>query len=341
MKEKENKEKLEKPWKSKAQKAIFTLLAAGFTLISAWNGLTFYKVLFGMSMAILISATFEIARFACLFRSMNKSKGIGVLTILTYIIVASVCAFASINSFTYEVIKRDRASQGQYRQQIQQIKQTYSKKIEEQMTTLDKDVAYIEKMVAKYPNSGYWKRRLERSVENRGKLVTRRDTFLATHPENPGQWVTAKSAMLDLKLEKPSSESEDMISVTQALKELWGLDKATAQKIMGIVVTLTVELSIILLSFLSHVTRPKEKPQSVAGVAENHGSVAKKATAKKIQTTHGIDALTKAKFVAANKQHFEQTGELLPMRKLAKSLRPVRKIFETFDKESLEKLFEK
>ena len=63
---------------------------------------------------------------------------------------------------------------------------------------------------------------------NRDKLITQRDEFLNTIPENPEQWIKAKSAILGLELENPSRDSEDMISVTQALKELWGLEKATA-----------------------------------------------------------------------------------------------------------------
>ena len=75
----------------------------------------------------------------------------------------------------------------------------------------------------------------------------------------------------------------------------------------------------------------------------------RKSVTKKITTrdelldmvTPDIDEITLEKFVTANRDHFEKTGELLPMRKLSMNLRPVRKIFEGFDRESLEKLFEK
>ncbi len=107
-----------------------TLLAAGFTLISAYNGFTFYKVLFGLSMAVLITVTFEITRLACLFSFVRTGKKIGTLAAATYMIGASVCAFAAINSFTYDVILRDRASQGQYREQIHMIKKAHSRKID-------------------------------------------------------------------------------------------------------------------------------------------------------------------------------------------------------------------
>jgi hypothetical protein len=358
-----SKEKIIKLGISRLSRVTLTLLAAGFTLISAYNGFTFYKVLFGFSMAVLITVTFEVTRLACLFSFVRAGKKIGLLGILTYIVVACVCTFSAINSFTYEIIKRDRASQGQYREQIHLIKQAYSRKIEEKITALDRDVTYIEKMMAKYHGRLYWKRRLSQTVMNRDKLITKRDEFLNTIPENPEQWIKAKSAMLGLELDNPSRDSEDMISVTQALKELWGLEKATAQKIMGIVVTITVELSILLLSFLANagkksrgvvdVTKSREPSRISRGVTEdrkNHGSpgsqgnVTKKITTREDllnSVTPDIDEITLEKFVTANREHFEKSGELLPMRKLSMNLRPVRKIFEGFDRESLEKLFEK
>ncbi len=198
---------------------------------------------------------------------------------------------------------------------------------------------------------------------NRDKLVTQRDEFLNTIPENPEQWIKANSAMLGLELDNPSRDSEDMISVTQALKELWGLEKATAQMIMGIVVTITVELSILLLSFIanagkksrsvtdmtksrepSRISRDVTKGKKNHGGPESQGNVTKKITTREDllnSVTPEIDEITLEKFVAANREHFEKTGELLPMRKLSMNLRPVRKIFEGFDRESLEKLFEK
>lgn len=315
---------------SKASEVTFSLLAGGFTLISAWNGFTFYRVLFGLSLAVLISATFETARLACLFRLKRTGKGLGLLSAVTYIIVAGVCAFASINSFAYEVIKRDRSSQGQYADQIYRVKQSYSRQIESKLAAIDRDMAYIEKRIAKYPKSGYWQRRMSGAVAKRDRLVIQRDKFLATEPENPGQWIAANSALFDLKVQTPSRDSEDMISVTQALKQLWGLGKSKAQIIMGIVVTVTVELSILLLALM-------------AGMGDRSRSVTKKITGKNEtleSVTSGIDGELLEKFLQASRAHFEKTGKMLPMRKLSPALRPVRKSFENLSREELEKYFE-
>ena len=116
---------------------------------------------------------------------------------------------------------------------------------------------------------------------------------------------------------------------------------------MGIVVTITVELSILLLSFLANAGR---KSRSVTDMIKSREpSRITQGVTKKITTredllnmvTPEIDEITLEKFGTANREHFEKTGELLPMRKLSMNLRPVRKIFEGFDRESLLKLFEK
>ncbi len=268
---------------SSGSRIALTILAAGFTLISAWNGFTFYKVLFGISMAILISSTFEVTRLACLFSFMRTGKRITTLAAATYLIVASVCAFAAINSFTYEVIKREQSGRDQYRGQIHNIKQAYSQSVAEKITQVAREITHVQKVLASYPDSATWKRRLATAVAERGQLVAQRDKFLNEEPDNPQQWIKANSALLGMKLEEQSRDRQEMNAVTRALKELWGLEKATAQKIMGIIITVTVELSILLLSFLAVVAdrsrsvagvADRPRPRDVAGVADKSWSVA-------------------------------------------------------------------
>lgn len=350
----------EKPKISKISRAILSLLVVGFSIISILNVYKFLVVLFGLSMAVLISSTLEITRLACLYTFLISRKGITSLAVSTYVIVVMVILFGNINSFTCEIIKRDRAGQAQYREQTHKVKQVYSERMDEKLAALGRDIRYLENMVAKYHGRDYWNRRLSQVRANRDKLITERDAFLSSQPRNPEQWVTAKSALLGLELDNPSRDSEDMISVTQALKELWGLEKTTAQKIMGIVVTVTVELSILLLSFLANagvksrsvtdVKRSRELSRASRGMAKvrkNHGSqrsVTKRVTSREEllnMVIPDIDEMTLGKFVAVNREHFERTGELLPMRKLSMRLRPVRNILGEFDQESLAKLFEK
>lgn len=316
---------------SKGKRAIFALLALGFTLISTWNGFNFYRVIFGLSMAVLISSVFEITRFACLFRFMNTGKNVGFLSIVLYIIVASVCAFASINSFTQEIIHRNRIRESEQRNQIHIIKKAYLEREKERFNTLDRDIRYLENKVAKYPDRDYWKRRLSQIKTNRDAFVKERDSFININPENPEQWISEKSALLGLKLEKPSGESEEMTSVIQALRELWGFEKITAQKIMGIVVTLTVELSILLLAFL-------------ASVKVRSWSVTKKITNRKelLKILHNnFEEKHVKKFLSLSRDHLSRKGKLPPMRKLSMNLRPIRIFLQDSDNEKLKELFRK
>jgi hypothetical protein len=361
--------------KSRMQRVLLTCLAAGFTLISAYNGFTFYKVIFGLSMAILIGTTFEVARFACLFSFKRKEKKIGALSIVTYIIVASVCAFAAINSFTYEVILRERAGRDIYRDQAHHIKQAYTRSMAEKITGVAKEITHIEKILSSYPKSATWKRRLAMAVAKHDHLVADRDKFLNQEPENLEQWIKTNSALFGMKLEGKSRESEEMISVTKAIKELWGLEKPAAQKIMGIIITVTVELCIILLSFLAGVVdKPRkadevdrvdgvagktqdvaavanvanmaEEPRDVAVKKEEPGSVAEVEeiatdNESKKTATFNVDEEILEKFVAEYKEHFDRTGKLPPLRILSRKQRKVRKVLETFSHDDLKKLFSK
>ena len=321
--------KIENLTKLFAVRMGFAFIAFGFTLISAWNGFNFYRVLFGLSMAILISATFEIARFTCLFKYMHSGSRLGFLTITLYIVTASVCAFASINSFTAEVIRQNRVNEKEFHEQIYRIKQAYLKKMAGKFATYNKDISYLENMVAKYPERNYWKRRLSQVVTGRDEFVTERDRFLNVNPEKPEQWIRVQSAHVGLKIEKTTDKSEEIISVKMALRELWGLKEITAQKIMGIIVTLVVEISILILAILA--TRGKNAHSSLKKI------INKKKLMIKANTIFGQKLVNR--FLTYSRKYFVANGKLPPLSKLNRELRPVRLFFESFDPESLKEPF--
>lgn len=316
----ENKNKSHVP---KAARVMLTVLAVGFTLISMWNGFAFYRVLFGLSMAALISGTFEITRLVCLFSFARKGKAIGAIGIVTYVVVAGACTFASINSFTYDVILRERAGRDQYREQIHHIKTEYSRNVAENLSGVAKEIDHAQKVLTRYPESRTWKRRLSAAVAERDRLVADRDRFLEESPENPVKWIEVNAALLGLELGQKSQDNEQMEAVTLALRELWCLKKAQAQTLIGIVVTAVVELSIFLMALL-------------ASVADRGGGVAEKATEK--ATAKPDDELLK-KFVEAYRDLFMKTGELPPARKLSRKFREVRKTLESYSNHELEGLF--
>lgn len=321
--------KKEKVTKLLVMRMIFALIAFGFTLISAWNGFNFYRVLFGLAIAVLISATFEIARFTCLFRYIHTGAKMSTLTIIFYVITASVCAFASINAFTAEVIKQNRVNEKEFQEQIYSIKQAYLKETATSLDALNKDIRYLENNAAKYPGSKYWKRRLSQVEVNRDEFLKDREQFLNQKPEDMEQWIRVESARFGVEIEETTEKSEEIIAVRQALEELWSLDKMTAQKIMGIIVTIVVEISILLLAILA--TKGKE-PDHTEQIPDKKDDFLLRAN-----TIFGEKLVYK--FLAVCRRTFKRSGKLPAVNRLNKELRPVRLYFDEFDGNSLQELF--
>jgi hypothetical protein len=327
--------------KSKATRVTYIFLAFGFTLISLWTGFSLYSVLFGIILATLISIVFEIARLASLYSILSK-KRMRTISIPTYLIVATVCACAAVSSFTYEVIKRDQQIQEDHARQIRDIKQVYSAKIEQELTVIKRDIQKAEREVARRPWSGYWKRCHVQAITNRDNMITQRNTFLEAEPANPEHWINSKAPMLGIKREEPKRDSKNMIAVTAALKEFWGLDSSTVKKITGIVLTVVVEMAILILAFLGSGKGDDEVKRDIRDKRDKAKNVTKKITAKMeslSSVTSGIDEITLQKFVEANREHFNGTGKLLPMRKLSPNMRSIRDSLKGFNRKELKELF--
>ena len=310
---------------------VFTFIAFCLTVISAYNGFKFYNTLFGLFMAVMISATFEVSRFACLFRYRNSHKRVGVLTLILYTLTAFVCAFASINSFTSEVVRRNRVNEKEVQAQIYEIKKAYSQKVVEKIAAIDTSIKYLENQVAKYPSSNYWKRRLSQYVLNRDKEIEERDRFLQSNPEHPEQWLRAQAPLLGLEVKTLSRESEAMTSVKHALNDVWGLNGVTTQKLIGIVVTVTVELCILLFVILA--TERRKSEELMRRITE------KKNLWDTLRYNFGESQVRR--FLSISRKYFEQNGELPPMRRLNTTLRPIAEYLKDIDPDSLQGLFRK
>jgi hypothetical protein len=259
-----------------------------------------------------------------LYKSVFSDK---LLAVATYMIVALVSFWCNVNAFTYEVIKREVAGRDHFRPQVHNIKQEYCRKVAEKITGVAEEIARIEKILSSYPNSATWKRRLTTTVARRDHLVAERDEFLKEEPENPEQWIRINSALLGIELPDKSRESEDMDAVTKTLKGLWGLNKAKAQHLMGIIITALVEMSILLISF-------------IAGAVARSNEVAETTTDGSMVATQEVDEETLKKFVVAHKQYWKETRELPQSKQLSRKFREVRKYLAGMSGEELAKLFE-
>jgi len=307
----------------------FALLSLAFTFISAWNGFHFYLITFGLSLAILITATFEIARFTCLFRFIQSGKKTGILAVSLYLITASVCAFASINSFNAGVIRKNQSNDRTIQKQIFQIKESYAQKMAKEIEKISQDAHYLGNMTIKYPGNGYWQRRLAQTIAQKDNLITERDRFLAINPPDPQQWITMQAAILGLKLGDLSEKNEDVAAVNMALKELWGLDQVKAQKIIGIGVTATVELSILLLAMLA--TRSKRPENAVEDTLD--------ITELLDRSAGGQGEEVIENFIKASQESLRKTGKLPPQNKITRNLRPLGRLLKGYDLETIRKQF--
>lgn len=310
----------------KTLKYAFIFLAVGFTLISAYNGFSFYLIIFDFFTAILITVIFEIARLTSLFSLFHFKVKKNILSAIIYVIVASVCAFVSINSFTLKVIGQNLTEEREYQILVNEIKRVYSDRIEKKITNLERDINYLENMIARYPYSDYWKRRLSQIRMHRDNLIEERDKFLVQSPKNPEEWIQRNSAKLGLTL-RLQKKSNKITFVNQALKELWGMDKVMAQKLMGVILALIIELSIILFAFLSS-ARIKSNELGYIGNEKD--------LVKTLISQFGKENVKK--FISFSKDYFKRKGKLPPLRDLNPRLRPIRKAIESFDQKSIEKI---
>lgn len=309
------------------EKIVFTILAVGFTLLSAWNGMDFYRMMFGLHLAILITGVFETSRIVCLFRMARPGRRRELLSIPLYAVIALVCAFASINSFNARIIRQNMSEEKEIDAQVQEIKQAFAVQTDEKLDAVDRDITWSENQISKNPTSDYWKRRREQFVTNRDSIMESRDLFLGENPEDKEQWIITNSAKLGLDLTDLSDESSEIRSVSVALEETWGLTKTGSQKLVGVIVTFVIELSILLMAFLSE----RESP------ARADRGIKRKVTAKRKKAKDHADPIER--FAFAYRDYFKKNGSLPPMRKISPSLRPVRKKLESLDRESLSKIF--
>ena len=91
--------------KEKKVKRLLFALSIALTFISLHAGFYFYEAMFGLTVALFSSFTFETLRIATLFgftRRDGMQKGV---SIALYACVAFVCAFASVASFHATIIQ--------------------------------------------------------------------------------------------------------------------------------------------------------------------------------------------------------------------------------------------
>lgn len=132
------------------------------------------------------------------------------------------------------------------------IKRTYAKKIDVELKTIDEKIDLCNRKLAWNLASNYWKNRLSQFIMESQEIMTERDTFLTEVPtENREVWLTRHASWLGIELEPLPVKLHGSTATTKAVQELWGVTDLRAKKIVSIIIVITVECGILLMSLLA------------------------------------------------------------------------------------------
>ncbi|TVL98070.1 MAG: hypothetical protein CV087_21720 [Candidatus Brocadia sp. WS118] len=238
-------------------KYLFGLFSFGLTLISMQSGFYFYKILFGLSTAILATGVFEILRLATLlYLSLNLETKKKIVAAVLYVMVAFICAFAASSSFhariiesyqrdllPYTIIMEGRASV---------IQQKYAEIYAEKLASIEENIDICRKKTILEPNSTYWPNRLAQLLEDRHVVMMERDSLISSAAqENIGKWVDRHAAITGISFEALPLSRLGAAAITEAVHELWNIGELSVKKLMALAIVLAIEIGIILLAIFA------------------------------------------------------------------------------------------
>lgn len=244
------------------KKKLILLGVIGLSLISVTAGFNFYHTLFGIAIAILCTMIFETLRVACLWSLVVEGWLLGkIIAIPIYTLTAITCAFAAITSFHAEIIASHSAAmkpvEDEIGKRIELVKRVYVTTIAKEIGRLDERIDLCKRKLALNSESHYWKNRLIQLDGERQLVIANRDSFLSVIPQRGREaWLSSQAALLGLKFERLPQPAHGSIAFSQAIQELWGISEVAGKKVVSIVIVLTTEFGIVLLSLLaqSHVS---------------------------------------------------------------------------------------
>ena len=303
---------------NRAKVLILRGAVIGLTFISVTAGFDFYHSLFDLTTALLCCVIFETTRLACLWSLVDLGWLRNLIAIPVYIIVALTCAFAGITSFHARIIESHtqakRPLEKEMAKRTEIIRRTYTQKASEQLQVLDGKIDVCNRKLAWSPTSSYWKNRRTQLIAERKELVTRRGHFLSEVPQEGRRlWISHHASLLGVALEPLPLTISGSAATTQAIQELWGVTELHAKKITSIIIVLTIELGIILLTLL---TKRDPKVES--------------ATQSEIQLINQLnqrfDESEIERFLTKCQDSFNKHGRLPFSRELGKRQREIKKV---------------
>lgn len=236
-------------------KYLFGLFSFGLTLISMQSGFYFYKILFGLSTAILATGVFEILRLATLlYLSLNLETKKKVVAGILYLMVAFICAFAASSSFHARIIESYQRDLLPYTTVMEGrasvIQQKYAEIYAEKLAAIEEKIDICRKKTILEPNSTYWPNRLAQVLEDRHTVIMERDSLISSTPaeDKIGEWVERHAAITGVSFEALPLSRLGAAAITEAVHELWDIGELSVKKLMALAIVLAIEIGIILLA---------------------------------------------------------------------------------------------
>lgn len=307
------------------RKYVLFVFVIGLTLISLTAGFNFYRSLFGMTTAVLCCAVFETLRLGCLWSLIAQEWLARLVAIPIYVIVAFACSFAAVTNFHAEIIENHNKQMIPIEQEIARridlIKRAYATKVEDDLSQLKDKIDVCNRKLAWSPDSKYWQNRLDQLNKERDHIIAVRDSFLLVAPTDHRElWISSQAAKLGLEFEPLPTTLQNPKAVTMAIQELWGVAELEAKKIVSVIIIVTTECGIILLSLLAKGT--KERSVAPRKKVERKASGHHQALPS-FQEKFDEDEIRK--FIEKSKDTLKQHGRLPYARELSRKQRAIRK----------------
>ena len=243
-------------------------IVIGLTLISVTAGFEFYAALFGVVTAILCCLIFETLRLGCIWSLLLGWKSrIAVMPL--YILIAGTCFLAALTSFQARIIESQEEAMQPIREvrgeNLIRIKSAIASHGSGQLSELDSKIDVCQRKLAWNPQSHYWQNRLGHLTTQHQHLVASRDSLLSILPQDiDDEWLASQAALFDVTLESLPAQTGSAVATTRAIRELWGVTETQAKRMVSLIIAISVECAIVLLSLLSIGDRKvttKKKPQ--------------------------------------------------------------------------------
>ena len=238
------------------RRSLVLVAVVGLSLISVTAGFRFYHTLFNLTTAVLCCVIFETLRLGCLWSLVTNMWLTRLVAVPVYAMTSIVCAFVAITSFHADIIANHSAATKPVEEEIERrigiVKRAYASKSEEEVKKLDERIDQCKRNLALYPEAHFWRNRLAQLDQDRRLITASRDSFLSVIPQHGiDEWISSQAARMGLTFEPLPSPAQRTKAFTLAIQELCGITELAAKKAISIIIVVTTELGIVMLSLLA------------------------------------------------------------------------------------------